>query len=368
MSYNLEIIVKIWVTLLGRPINNIIKKLEEYYGSIENAWFEGESCFIVQDNNPKSLISRVMDRTLRNRAIDIYQECEQENIKILLAENKLYPKNLKEIPGFPHLLYYKGKLPAEADISENLLLSVVGSRRCTSYGRLNAYQFSKSLSECGLGIVSGMARGVDAQSHKGALSVNGYTIAVLGSGFSQIYPKEHVKLFDEISERGCVISEFPPKTPPYKHNFPARNRIISGLSKGLLVVEASEKSGAMITVNFSIEQGRNVFAIPGNINSDMSYGCNFLIKQGAACVTSFTDILDEYNIVCESEDMLNAWVKGLEGAESAVVESIIKGNHTADDICIETQRNMGNVLSALTMLEIKGIVTKGFDGTFCLKK
>ena len=356
MSYDLRIIMSIWVTLLGKSVKYVIQKLNEMYGNVENAWFSEEA-----------LWERVTEDEPRKKAIDIYEECIKNGIKIVLSNDELYPVNLKEIENCPYLLYYRGKLPAEAEIPEEMLLSVVGSRNCTSYGRVNAYNFSKSLSECGLGIVSGMARGIDAQAHKGALFAGGYTIAVLGSGLRNVYPKEHLKMFDEIAEKGCVISEFPPQMPPFRNNFPARNRIISGLSQGLLVVEASEKSGAMITVNCALEEGRNVFAIPGNINSEKSYGCNYLIKQGALCVTSYTDILEEYNVVCDSAEKFRGWIKGLEGSEADVVNAIINGAFTANDISKKTERNMGNVLSALTMLEIKGIVTKGFDGTYVLK-
>ena len=356
MSCDLRIIISIWITLLGKSVKNVIRKLNEMYGSVENAWFSEEE-----------LWERVSNEEIRKKAIEIYEECIKNDIKIVLSDDKLYPSNLKEIENYPYLLYYRGKLPAEADIPDELLLSVVGSRNCTSYGRINAYNFSKSLAECGLGVVSGMARGIDAQAHKGALFAKGYTIAVLGSGLRNVYPKEHLKLFEEIADKGCVVSEFPPAMPPFKNNFPARNRIISGFSQGLLVVEASEKSGAMITVNCALEEGRNVFVIPGNITSEKSYGCNLLIKQGALCVTSYTDILDEYNIVCDSAEKFREWIKGLEGSEADVVEAILKGNFTPNDVCKETSRNMGNVLSALTMLEIKGIVTKGFDGTYVLK-
>ena len=356
MSYNLRIIISIWVTLLGKPVKSVLQKLNEMYGSIENAWFSEEN-----------LWERVSDEKLRKKALDIYEECIKNNIKIVLSSDVFYPKHLKEIESSPYLLYYKGQLPAEANVSEEMLLSVVGSRRCTSYGRINAYNFSKSLAECGLGIVSGMARGIDAQAHKGALFAKGYTIAVLGSGLRNVYPKEHLKLFEEIAENGCVISEFPPETPPFKNNFPARNRIISGFSQGLLVVEASEKSGAMITVNFALEEGRSVYAIPGNINSEKSYGCNFLIKQGALCVTSYADILEEYNIVCDSAEKRNEWIKGLEGGEADVVNALLDGCFTANEICKKTERNMGNDLSALTRMEIKGIVTKDLDGAYSLK-
>lgn len=368
MSCDLRIVMGIWVTLLGRPAKNIENILEEIYGSVENAWFSYDENFEKTEDTENSLCIRVNDAALREKAIEIYEECEKEKINIIFAKDALYPNNLREVGGHPYLLYYKGKLPSEIGISEDMLISVVGARRCTSYGRVNSYRFSKSLAECGFGIVSGMARGIDAEAHKGAIFANGYTIAVLGSGLSNIYPKEHRKLFEEISEVGCVVSEFSPKTPPLKSNFPARNRIISGLSKGLIVVEASEKSGAMITVNFALEEGRTVFAIPGNINSEKSYGCNMLIKQGAVCVTSYADILDEYNIVCDSPKMLDGWIRGLEGGEAAVVNAVLSGHNTVNEICRQTERCTGNVLSALTMLEFKGILTKGLDGAYYIKK
>ena len=357
-------IIRIWITLLANPARKVDDFLTENYGSIENAWFEAEGnneCLLDKNN---VIYERFKNADLRKKAIDIYDKCRQKNIRITTVYCKDYPENLYNTDNRPYLLYYIGKLPVEANIPNECMLAVVGSRKCTSYGRMNAFDFSKSLSECGVGIVSGLARGIDIEAHKGALKAPGYTIAVLGSGIDNVYPKEHRAIYDKIAESGCVISEYPPGYPVRKNNFPARNRIISGLSRGLLVVEATEKSGAMITVESANNQGRIVMAIPGNINSENSMGCNLLIRQGVIPVVSFGNVLDELNLKCDKANNVKSWIKGLVGAEFDVVNAILSGKYTANEIIEATKRNAGNVLSALTMLEIKGIVTKGLDGAY----
>lgn len=365
---DLYYIIRIWLTLLAKPVSEVEKELIEVYGTIENAWFESEKINEVTIFKKDILNKRICDNAIKQKAISIYERCIKENIKIITSHCEKYPKNLLFIDNKPYVLYYKGKMPAEIGVDDKYLFSVVGSRHCSAYGRIIAYKFSNALSRCGIGIVSGMARGIDSEAHRGALSSNGYTIAVLGCGVDKIYPKEHLTLYNKISETGCVLSEYYPGYPIYKSNFPARNRIISGLSKGLLVVEATEKSGALITVNTAIEQGRSVMAIPGNINSDTSAGCNLLIREGAILITSYGEILDELNIKYNESSDSEVWINGLSGSEADVIKAINKGNYTPNEICNYTKRNSGNVLSALTMLEIKGIVSKGLDGAYKVKK
>ena len=363
---DLYYIIRIWITLLARPVIDVEKALIEVYGSIENAWFESEKS---SENNlfeKEILNKRVFDNALKEKAISIFDRCIKDNIKIVTANCENYPKNLLHIENYPYVLYYKGFLPNEKAFNEEYLISIVGSRRCSAYGRMITYNFSSSLSQCGMGIVSGLARGIDSEAHKGAIMSNGYTIAVLGCGVDIVYPKEHLMLYKKISETGCVISEYYPGYPVYKSNFPARNRIISGLSKGLLVVEATDKSGAMITVNTAINQGRIVMAIPGNINSENSVGCNLLIRDGAVLITSYGEILDELNVKFNNYN-IDVWLNGLSGSEADVVKAILKGNFTPNEIINFTKRNSGNVLSTLTMLEIKGIVSKGLDGAYKVK-
>lgn len=213
--------------------------------------------------------------------------------------DKQYPQILKEIYDPPSCLYYKGNI----DILNQIAIGIIGCREASEYGIKAAKYFSYNLAKHGIHIISGLAKGIDSYAHLGSvyankeniLSINGKTIAVLGCGLDTIYPKENTLLANEIVKTGgLIISEYPLGTKPEKRNFPARNRIISGLSKGILVIEAKEKSGTLITVDFALEQGRDVFVVPGNINSLNSVGTNDLIKQGAHIVTNVDDIIEFY--------------------------------------------------------------------------
>lgn len=213
-------------------------------------------------------------------------------IEEISIESKEYPEQLREIYDAPLKLYVLGN----KEILNQTGVAIVGSRNATEYGKRVALQFSKDLSKNGINIISGLALGIDTCAHLGTLHQDciGKTIAVLGSGLDEIYPKQNISLARKIIQMGgCLISEYPLGAKPEKMHFPKRNRIISGLSKGVLIVEASEKSGSLITADFALEQGRDVFAVPGNISSSTSVGTNNLIKQGAKLVTSYEDILVE---------------------------------------------------------------------------
>lgn len=210
-------------------------------------------------------------------------------IRKIGISDREYPALLKNIHRAPPELFVNGEiLPADANA-----VAIVGSRRSTVYGSQQCERLSYELALKGITVVSGMARGIDTAAHKGALKAGGRTIAVLGSGHGHIYPPENKKLYAEIAKSGAVISEFPHETPPMPFNFPARNRIISGLSRGVVVVEAARKSGALITANFALQEGREVFAMPGNISSSRSAGTNALIKEGAKLTESADDIMEE---------------------------------------------------------------------------
>ena len=213
-------------------------------------------------------------------------------IEEISIESKEYPEQLREIYDAPLKLYVLGN----KEILKQLGIAIVGSRNATEYGRKVALQFAKDLSTKGINIISGLALGIDTCAHLGTLYQDsvGKTIAVLGGGLDEIYPKQNIELAKQIIKcGGCIISEYPLGTKSQKLHFPQRNRIISGLSKGVLIVEASENSGSLITADFALEQGRDVFAVPGNISSSTSFGTNNLIKQGAKLVTSYEDILIE---------------------------------------------------------------------------
>ncbi|MDP8234655.1 MAG: DNA-processing protein DprA [Candidatus Saelkia tenebricola] len=223
------------------------------------------------------------------------QLCKKYDIKIMTIMDSGYPDVLREIPDSPIVLYYKGNL----DVLD-FNFAVVGSRKASSYGLSIAEKFSYQLADLGVVIVSGMARGIDTAAHTGALKAKGKTVAVLGSGLLNIYPSENNILMEKIAATGVVITEFPLHSAPLRENFPRRNRIVSGLSRGVLVVEAAERSGALITADLALDQGRDVFAVPGKVDSPTSFGANYLIKQGAKLVNSIEDILEEYNLSAES--------------------------------------------------------------------
>ncbi|NQS99519.1 MAG: DNA-protecting protein DprA [Candidatus Omnitrophica bacterium] len=213
----------------------------------------------------------------------------QNQIETLSIRDKDYPTNLKYIFDPPQTLYIKGRMIPE----DNIAIAIVGSRRASSYGLKNAQDLSFQLASKGITIISGLARGVDSAAHRAALQAGGRTIAVLGSGLNKLYPSENKELSEQVAKAGAVISEFPMETPPYRQNFPRRNRIISGLSLGVVVVEAARKSGALITANLGLEQGREIFAFPGKIDSLTSCGTHGLIKEGAKLVESSEDVIEE---------------------------------------------------------------------------
>lgn len=213
-------------------------------------------------------------------------------VKLVTIGDKEYPENLKNIYDPALCLYLKGRLRQE----DNLSVAIVGSRRASFYGLACAEKFSYQLAGLGVTIISGLARGIDTQAHKGALNAAGRTIAVLGSGLNCVYPPENKGLSEEIAERGALLSEFPLNTKPLAQNFPRRNRVISGLSQAVLVVEAARNSGALITADFALEQGREVFAIPGKVDSATSLGTNRLIKQGAKLIDNVEDIIEELKV------------------------------------------------------------------------
>lgn len=218
------------------------------------------------------------------------------NIKIIKYTDSEYPAFLREISDAPVVLYVYGNGLENIDPS----IAIVGSRKASVYGMSIAEKFAARLAEYGICIVSGLARGIDTAAHQGCLRAGGITVAVLGCGLGVEYPKENVSLKEEIAERGAVISEFPMQTNPLPYNFPRRNRIVSGLSRGVIVVEAAEKSGALITADFALEQGRDVFAVPAMIDHPNSLGTHRLIKEGAKLITSVEDVLDDLNLSVQS--------------------------------------------------------------------
>jgi len=268
-----------------------------------------------------------------------------------LAED--YPKVLLEISDPPPYLYVKGELRGS-----ETAVAIVGSRRASTYGMLTTTRLATALAEQGITVVSGMARGVDTAAHRGALSGGGRSIGVLGCGVDVLYPPENRALFEEMAEKGALVSEFPLGTLPLAENFPRRNRIISGISRGVLVVEAMEKSGSLITAQYALEQGREVFAIPGNINSGASKGTNRLIKQGAKLVECVDDILEELPNHRPGRSGGTAVRPdfGLTPQEAAVYTLLAESPRHIDEIIVKSGLTVGDVSAILLRLELKGAI------------
>lgn len=221
-----------------------------------------------------------------------YRKMKEEGARLVCWEEEEYPKRLKTLSGMPYALFVKGQLPEEDVVS----VAIVGARNCSTYGERMTLQFAEQLAQEGVQIISGMARGIDGAAHRGALNVSGRTFAVLGCGADICYPKEHKGIYHDIQNNGGIVSEYLPGTPPLARHFPARNRLISGLSDVVLVMEAKERSGSLITADMALEQGRDIYALPGPINSELSKGCNYLIRQGAGILLEPEDILEELSI------------------------------------------------------------------------
>ena len=223
------------------------------------------------------------------------ERCMEVGIRILTYESSFYPERLKEIPDPPVVLYVRSK--EKINLNDRICIGMVGNRYMTPYGEQAALQISGGLAKAGVVTISGMARGIDGASHRGTLLHGGQTVAVLGCGADVVYPPEHGGLMQQIIENGMVVTEYPPGTPPIGKHFPVRNRLISGLSEGVVVVEAPKKSGALITADLALKQNRDVFAVPGDITRKQSLGCNKLISQGAVLVNEAEDILKEYELL-----------------------------------------------------------------------
>lgn len=290
-------------------------------------------------------------------------------IKIIKKSSRDYPRPLKEIHNAPKQLYVRGKLPKNYEMN----FAIVGTRAASDYGKTLAFKIAKELSELGFNIVSGLALGIDTQAHLGALEGNdrasgraGKTIAVLGSAIDNvsIYPGENLKLVDKIiNSGGAVISEYEPKTKSGIWFFPERNRIIAGLSRGVLVVEAPEKSGALITARIALEQNREVFAIPGSLFSKNSLGANNLIKSGAKLVSSIDDILEELNLTDLKPRAIKTFEKELSKEEAMILKTIETSPFHVDKISEITKMPIKQILSTISILEIQGII-KNVDGKF----
>lgn len=332
---------------------NFLATLKKYYTSFEKAW-NSESYFEVQnqsDNKDESWQKLIINKKSINPQVE-WEKILNSGIDLILLEEINYQPSLKEIHKPPSGIYIKGSLK-----NETPKIAIVGTRKSTEYGKRVAEKLSRELSGLGITIVSGLAEGIDTFSHKSAIDAGGQTIAVLGTGFNHIFPASNIKLAEKIVDNGCLISEYCPETMGARHQFPARNRIISGLSLGTIVIEAPEKSGSLITAKIALEQNREVFAVPGSIFSRSSIGPNELIKQGAKLVSCVEDILTELNISVPERNNLPE--NNNLAQEEKIILNIIRESETpkvADEIIIESGLSPELAGKLLTMLELKSLI------------
>ncbi len=280
------------------------------------------------------------------------EKIDRYGVKTLNYHDPDYPSRLKEIYDFPPLLYIRGSLLPE----DEWCLAVVGTRRATVYGRQVTEEIATDLAQSKITITSGLAKGIDSVAHQSALAAGGKTIAVFGCGLDTVYPSENANLASRIIQQGALISEYPLGTRPKAENFPRRNRIMSGMSLGVLVVEASETSGAMITAHLGVEQNREVFAIPGSILSPASRGTNHLIQEGAKLVRDYTDILEELNLTSVARQMEMSEVIPSSDTESLLMKQLGAEPTHIDEICRSSGLPISTVSSTLAMMELKGLV------------
>ena len=406
-----------WIWLASRPsvTDRVKAELLRHFRDPEDIFFAAEDAFDHLEIVTEEVKSSLRDKNLK-AAQKILDDCAGKNIHILTYRDAAYPGRLKNISDPPIVLYYKGNLP---DFDGTPLIGIVGTRKASAYGIGVAKRMGYQIAKCGGIVVSGMAMGIDAAATQGALTAGGTVVGILGSGADIIYPPSNRALFQDTEQYGCLLSEFPPDTPPFGRNFPKRNRIISGLSCGVLVVEAPEKSGSLITARQAGDQGRDVFAVPGNIDVPTFAGSNRLLREGATLATTGWDVMSEYEAQYPDkihredapshqagypDEVERAAAEGakktlrvaqkphapakkpdgkgendkkvidngalppysdvnkpklnLSATEQTIVDALGAEPRLVDEVIAETGLGTGKVLSALTLLEIRGVVKR----------
>lgn len=398
-----------WIWYATLPGMNEQEKVEllQHFHDPEDIFFTEEDNLAQVEGLTADGVKVLLNRDL-TQAREILQECTDQQIELLTYRDEAYPVRLKSISNPPLVLYYQGRLP---DFDRLPLIGVVGTRKASGYGLSTAKRMGFQIARCGGTVVSGAANGIDTMALQGALLAGGTVIAILGCGVDVVYPASNRRLYEDIRRSGCLISEFPPGTPPYKWNFPKRNRNISGISCGVLVVEAPKKSGALITARHAREQGRDVFVTTGNVGVETCAGSNDLLRSGAVYADCGWDVVSEYeglfpdkihrdDVSAEQalrqdtlekpmakvaqnstfsgkkpasktnkekkvidngantpySDLKDKWIS-LTAEEQAVLEQV-QGECLVDDIIAASGLPAGVVLGALTMLEVKGAVTR----------
>ncbi|MGN8920114.1 DNA-processing protein DprA [Lachnospiraceae bacterium HCP28S3_F9] len=342
-----------WLSAI-RPLSDKKKRLlREEYG-------DGKTIYNIEEIHLRFLNfleSRDVDTILRSKKEWEIEKCweklQEQGIRMIPYFSEEYPKKLTNISQPPYALYVKGSLPRENQVS----VAIVGARRCTHYGEQIALEYGEALASEGIQIISGMARGIDGAGQRGALNAGGATYGVLGCGVDICYPRENIGLYMDIQQKGGIISEQIPGQPPLPAYFPERNRIISGLADVVLVIEAKEKSGSLITADMALEQGKDVYALPGPVTSSMSQGCHRLIRQGAGILISPEDLLIELGInIVNQGQIIDKNEKVLESTENMVYSCLGLFPKGMSQLLEETGLNVQELLERLITLEMKGYV------------
>jgi DNA processing protein len=331
-----------------------MRALLDHFGDLALAWAAPVAELAEAGLDKRAIESLEASR----RAFDLERltaQIDEAGLTSLCWDDADYPRRLREIENPPPILFVKGAL-VEAD---DYAVAIVGTRRTTAYGKEVAEELAATLAQAGVTVVSGFARGIDAAAHVAACKAGGRTLAVLGSGLDKLYPPEHATLAERVVTQGALLSDYPLGTPPDASNFPPRNRIISGLSLGTVVVEADEKSGALITTQFAIEQGREVFAVPGNIFNRNSQGPNRLIQQGAKIVTRAEDVLEELNLKMVGQQVAArtqlSIFEGADSTEQKLLAHLSAEPLHADELSVLTSLPISQVSATLAMMELKGM-------------
>lgn len=351
-----DLVYWIWFSMLSKVSPQLKVSLIRQYGNAYNLW----SCF-KKEHDPAGIspgaYEDLISEDIKSQAYQTVKRTLNTGIGVITFNDKDYPSLLKQIPDPPVVLYFLGN----KSYLKNCF-AVVGSRKATAYGKSCAMKISARLAEQGIVIVSGLAKGIDTYAHKGALEAKGKTVAVLGSGVNVVYPQENKKLYADIIDNGAVISEYPIDTKPLPYYFPLRNRIVSGLSNGILVIEAGEKSGTLITVDYALAQGREVFALPGNICSSQSKGTNKLIYHGAIPAIEPEDILQLYQSGIGVKRTIVP--SDIDESEKMVYDLICEGICDINSIIERSGLRHNMVLAILLSLELKLHIKKRSDGGY----
>jgi DNA processing protein len=357
--------LKYWVgfSLIPRIGRVKFSRLESHFGDLKSAWqaTPGELKKAGLDRGSANAVGYWRDRISLDAEME---KLEKYGAKVLTFHDQDYPARLKEIYDYPPVLYIRGRLLPQ----DEWCLAVVGTRRSTVYGRQAAEELVTDLARNKITIVSGLARGIDSVAHQSALAAGGRTIAVFGCGLDIVYPAENATLAQDIIKQGALISEFPLGTRPRADNFPRRNRILSGLSLGVLVVEADETSGAMITAHLALEQNREVFAVPGSILSPASRGTNHLIQEGAKLILGYTDIMEELNLTAVAQQMELTELLPTTDTETRLLKQLSAEPTHIDDVCRSSGLPVATVSGTLAMMELKGLVKQTGNMNYILSR